>query len=114
MAGGSSANLRPVAATHDCFCPPHLCTQVSGQYKDVPRPVDMSALFTVGSVSATGFLFPFMIGTEVTIQVRQQPGPDVPRCGVHSKCHALPRCGVCRVLLSDSLWDWQLQGATCV
>lgn len=97
---------------HDCFCPLHLYAQVSGQYKDVPRPVDMSALFTVGSVSSTGYLFPFKIGTEVTIQVRQQPGPDVPRFGVHSKCHA-PLC-VCRVLQSDSLWDWQLRGATCV
>jgi hypothetical protein len=48
-----------------------LVVQVTGKYKDVPHPVDMSALFTVGSVSSTGFLFPFKIGAEVTIQVRQ-------------------------------------------
>lgn len=47
-----------------------LLAQVSGKYRDVPRPVDMSALFTVGSVSSTGYLFPFKIGTEVTIQVQ--------------------------------------------
>lgn len=80
--GGRWQSCKPVGGWlhHDCFCTPHLCAQVSGQYKGVPRPVDMSALFTIGSVSATGFLFPFKIGTHVTIQVRQQPAPpDVPR-----------------------------------
>jgi hypothetical protein len=33
----------------------------------------MEALFTVGSVSSTGFMFPFKMGAEVTIQVRDDP-----------------------------------------
>jgi len=48
--------------------------QVSGKFRDVPRPVDMSALFTVGGVSSTGYLFPFNIGAEVTIKARGGEG----------------------------------------
>lgn len=52
--------------------PAHVCVpQVSGKYVDVPRPVDMAALFTVGGVSSTGYMFPFKMGAEVTIQVGQ-------------------------------------------
>lgn len=43
---------------------------MSGEYTDVPRPVDMCALFTLGGVSSTGFIFPFNIGNQVTIQVK--------------------------------------------
>lgn len=46
-----------------------LTLQVSGSYRDLPRPVDMEAMFTLGSVSSTGYLFPFNIGSEVTIKV---------------------------------------------
>lgn len=46
-----------------------LLLQVSGDYRDVPEPVEMSALFTIGGVSSTGYLFPFRIGAEVTIPV---------------------------------------------
>jgi hypothetical protein len=56
------ANL---AGLHD------LLAHVSGSYKDLPRAVDMCALFPMGSVASTGFLFSLQLGAECTIEVRR-------------------------------------------
>jgi hypothetical protein len=56
-----STNL---AGLHD------LLAHVTGSYRDLPRPVDMSHMFPLGSVSSTGFLYPFKMGADTSIEVR--------------------------------------------
>lgn len=90
--------------------------QVSGKYKDVPGPVDMSALFTVGGVSSTGFLFPFKIGAEVTIQVRHHnctgcakhmwAAPWGAGCAKHSKPMVAPTYS--GLLVHQAKWSQQV------